>query len=65
MLPLKFQVRMQEMLGEEYEAFLKGYDKPRFHALRRNPLKIEEKEFLEIIPYGAVLFLFFMIFCVL
>ena len=41
MLPLKFQVRMQEMLGEEYEAFLKGYDKPRFHALRRNPLKIE------------------------
>ena len=47
MLPKEFQDRMQKMLGEEYEAFLQGYDKPRFHALRRNPLKIEEKEFLE------------------
>ena len=43
---------MQEMLGEEYEAFLKGYDKPRFHALRRNPLKIQKDEFLNIIPFG-------------
>lgn len=51
MLPIEFQERMQQMLGEEYEAFLKGYDKPRFHALRRNPLKIEEKDFLEKIPY--------------
>ena len=42
---------MQEMLGEEYEAFLKGYDKPRFHALRRNPLKIQKDEFLNIIPF--------------
>lgn len=51
MLPQEFQNRMQEMLGNEYEAFLKGYDKPRFHALRRNPLKIEEREFLDKIPY--------------
>ena len=51
MLPIEFQKRMQEMLGEEYQDFLKGYDKPRFHALRRNPLKIEEKDFLEKIPY--------------
>ena len=42
---------MQEMLGEEYEAFLKGYDKPRFHALRRNPLKVQKDEFLNIIPF--------------
>ena len=41
MLPVEFQERMKQMLGEEYEAFLQGYDKPRFHALRRNPLKIE------------------------
>ena len=47
MLPQEFQVRMQQMLGEEYENFLKGYDKPRFHALRRNPLKIAEKDFLD------------------
>ena len=51
MLPVEFQNRMQEMLGEEYEAFLKGYDKPRFHALRRNPLKIQKDEFLNIIPF--------------
>ena len=51
MLPQEFRDRMQEMLGEEYESFLKGYDKPRFHALRRNPLKIEEKDFLEKISY--------------
>ena len=52
MLPVEFQNRMQEMLGEEYEEFLKGYDKPRFHALRRNPLKIQKEEFLEMIPFG-------------
>lgn len=51
MLPVEFQNRMQEMLGEEYEAFLKGYDKPRFHALRRNPLKIQKDEFLNILPF--------------
>ena len=51
MLPVEFQNRMQEMLGEEYEALLKGYDKPRFHALRRNPLKIQKDEFLNIIPF--------------
>ena len=43
---------MQEMLGEEYEEFLKGYDKPRFHALRRNPLKIQKEEFLRRIPFA-------------
>ena len=51
MLPQEFQERMQEMLGDEYLEFLKGYDKQRFHALRRNPLKIEEQEFLDKIPY--------------
>ena len=43
---------MQEMLGKEYEEFLKGYDKPRFHALRRNPLKIQKEEFLRRIPFA-------------
>ena len=52
MLPVEFQNRMQEMLGEEYEEFLKGYDKPRFHALRRNPLKIQKDEFLRMIPFA-------------
>ena len=51
MLPQEFQDRMKEMLGEEYDAFLQGYDKPRFHALRRNPLKIGEKDFLDKISF--------------
>ena len=46
MLPIEFQERMKSMLGDEYEAFLQGYDKPRFHALRRNPLKIGKEELL-------------------
>lgn len=51
MLPIEFQNRIQKMLGNEYDAFLRGYDKPGFHALRRNPLKTEEEEFLNKIPY--------------
>lgn len=51
MLPQEFEKRMKDMLGEDYEEFLKGFEKPRFYGLRRNPLKIEEKEFLEKLPY--------------
>ena len=51
MLPIEFQERIQKMLGEEYDAFLEGYEKPRFHALRRNPLKIEKTEFLNKVPF--------------
>ena len=51
MLPIEFQKRMQEMLQEEYVDFLNGYDKPRFHALRRNPLKIGEMEFENLLPF--------------
>lgn len=47
MLPIDFVNRMKEMLGEEYAAFEAGFDKPRFHALRFNPLKGEKAEFLE------------------
>lgn len=52
MLPKEFQDRMKQMLGEEYEDFLQGYEKPRFHALRRNPLKIEKEEFLNKVPFA-------------
>lgn len=44
-LPQEFLVRMQEMLGEEYEAFLKTYEKPRQFGLRVNRLKIDAEEF--------------------
>ncbi len=47
MLPIDFVNRMKDMLGEEYPAFEAGFEKPRFHALRFNPLKGEKADFLE------------------
>ncbi len=47
MLPMDFVNRMKDMLGEEYAAFEAGFEKPRFQALRFNPLKGEKAEFLE------------------
>lgn len=45
MLPQEFLERMQEMLGEEYPAFLKSYEEKRAQALRMNRLKTGKKEF--------------------
>ena len=39
MLPEAFLQRIQEQLGEEYEAFLESLERPRAVALRFNPLK--------------------------
>lgn len=39
LLPQDFQVRMQQMLGEEYEAFLASYREERRPGLRLNTLK--------------------------
>ena len=39
MLPTAFLQRMQQMLGPEYPAFLRSYDRPRSVGLRFNPLK--------------------------
>lgn len=41
MLPQDFLVRMENQLGEEYEAFLRSLERPRAVALRFNPLKGE------------------------
>ena len=38
-LPKEFLERMQLMLGDEYEAFLRSYDEPRRSGLRINKLK--------------------------
>lgn len=39
MLPEKFLERMQEMLGDEYGAFLASFEQEKYQALRVNPLK--------------------------
>lgn len=41
-LPEAFLDRMREMLGEEYDAFLEGFERERYQALRVNPLKWAE-----------------------
>ena len=46
MLPQEFLERMENMLGEEYPAFLKSYDIARYQALRRNPQKGDDVSFL-------------------
>lgn len=41
MLPVKFQERMQTMLGAEFDSFLASMENHKYQALRINPLKVE------------------------
>ncbi len=50
MLPLLFEQRMKKLLGEEYPAFAKAYDRPRNVGLRLNPLKTQTPP--ELPEYG-------------
>lgn len=50
-LPEEFQKRMHYLLGTEYQEFLESYDKPRFHGLRVNTMKIGVEDFLKISPF--------------
>ncbi len=52
MLPEAFTRRMQEMLGEEYQAFLQSYEEPQKQSLRINPLKGEKELFLKEKPFS-------------
>jgi len=47
-LPEEFKLRMQEMLQEEYEAFVESYQEPRQYGLRVNRLKLSPEEFGEL-----------------
>lgn len=46
-LPLLFKERMQCMLGEEYQEFIKSYEEERSQGLRLNLLKADREHFLE------------------
>ncbi len=50
-LPQEYLSRMQDLLGEEYPAFLQSYEEPRHYGLRVNTLKISPKDFLQIAPF--------------
>lgn len=50
--PEQFQERMQRMLGDEYDAFVKSYDQPFHNGLRINVLKTEPGELLDRMGIG-------------
>lgn len=51
MVPVEFGKRMQGMLGEDYEAFLKSFEGKENRALRVNVLKGSVERFLEVCPF--------------
>ena len=50
-LPQEFLSRMEQMLGDEYEAFINSYHSPRSYGLRVNTSKISCEEFEQIVPF--------------
>lgn len=50
-LPQYFLDSMKEILGEDYEAFLAGFDGQRQYGLRVNTLKMNLEEFERIAPF--------------
>ncbi len=51
-LPQDFMIRMQDMLGEAYPAFLRSYEEKKVQALRVNALKGTCEEFLKKVPFA-------------
>lgn len=50
-LPPEFLLRMKEMLGGDYDAFLKSYEKKRTFGLRVNTSKISCQDFERLAPF--------------
>ena len=45
-LPQDFKDKMQSLLKDEFDEFLKGYDKDNFYSLRINTLKAKAEDVL-------------------
>ncbi|MBR2409776.1 MAG: RsmB/NOP family class I SAM-dependent RNA methyltransferase [Lachnospiraceae bacterium] len=52
-LPERFEKRMRELLGAEYEAFEKGYDAEHAAGLRVNTMKLSPEKFETIAPVAV------------
>lgn len=50
-LPIKFQEKMKQLLGEEYDTYLASFEQKNKSGLRVNTGKISVEEFLKISPY--------------
>lgn len=51
-LPEKFENRMRELLGEEFQAFLQGFEEERHGGIRFNSLKLSKEKWEEIAPFA-------------
>ena len=49
--PVSFTEKMKAILGDEYEDFLKGYDRTRHYGLRVNRTKLDAKSFEKMSTY--------------
>lgn len=50
-LPVQFENKMKKILKEDYEKFMVSFDSENIRGIRRNSLKISEKDFLKKIDY--------------
>ncbi|MBQ7043512.1 MAG: methyltransferase domain-containing protein [Clostridia bacterium] len=53
MLPSEFLTRMKDLLGDDYDAFIRSYDDAPVRSFRINTNKISEEDFLKINPFGG------------
>ncbi len=53
MLPSEFLTRMKDLLGDDYDAFIRSYDDAPVRSFRINTKKISEEDFLKINPFGG------------
>lgn len=51
-LPERFATNMKQLLGDEYEDYLKSFEQPYRQGLRVNTGKLTTEEFLRITPFG-------------
>lgn len=52
-LPKKFENRMKELLKNEYDEFLQGFDEERYGGIRFNSLKVTKEEWEKISPFDT------------
>ena len=50
-LPVLFKDKMKKLLGDEYEAYLESYTKPKYQGIRVNTLKVKEEDWKQLNPF--------------
>ena len=50
-LPVKFENKMRELLGDEYQAFEAGFSEQRYGGVRYNALKTDKETFEKRVPF--------------